>query len=327
MEHHSCISGKVINRANEGPLSRIPIYFSYCVAPDSRCSPSFSLIPFQAFRNRLPPDMADALGIDPIAVRAFEVQAAFAMTFNKLQGATMDSLVVVMTDLKGLMVGNHTAAKAGVAFTRVKHSRTLGIFPCEDGELDHLLELQHPGWLRAWARNYDEDGFWRRDRLPIDPVALDFYKDWKDANPHNPTSGVVVKDLLKVTKAACLPTRIKAPCGKTKSGFKPRPMRRAELVSQLARVYPQFDEELARSSHPASEPALLPRQLHSNKRKRATTTTQLSPHPVAKTSAAASLSSPPAHATDALVASAPQPRKFPPCPHCSNASCHSGKCV
>lgn len=163
------------------------------------------------------------------------------MTFNKLQGATMDSLVVVMTDLKGLMVGSHTAAKAGVAFTRVKHSRTLGIFPCEDGELDHLLELQHPGWLRAWARNYDKDGFWRRDRLPIDPVALDFYKDWKDANPHNPTSGVVVKDLLKVTKAACLPTRIKAPCGKTKSGFKPRPMRRAELVSQLARVYPQFD--------------------------------------------------------------------------------------
>ena len=123
MEHHSCISGKVINRANEGPLSRIPIYFSYCVAPDSLCSPSFSFIPFQAFRNRLPPDMADALGIDPIAVRAFEVQAAFA---------TIDSLVVVMTDLKGLMVGSHTAAKAGVAFTRVKHSRTLGIFPCED---------------------------------------------------------------------------------------------------------------------------------------------------------------------------------------------------
>jgi hypothetical protein len=41
---------------------------------------------------------------------------AFAMTFNKLQGATMGSLVVVMTDLKGLMVGSHTAAKAGVAF-------------------------------------------------------------------------------------------------------------------------------------------------------------------------------------------------------------------
>ena len=201
--------------------------------------------------------MADALGIDPIAVRAFEVQAAFAMTFNKLQGATMDSLVVVMTDLKGLMVGSHTAAKAGVAFTRVKHSRTLGIFPCEDGELDHLLELQHPGWLRAWARNYDKDGFWRRDRLPIDPVALGFYKNWKDANPHNPTSGVVVKDLLKVTKAACLPTRIKAPCGKTKSGFKPRPMRRAELVSQLARVYPQFDEELLRHPPPRQAPCAL----------------------------------------------------------------------
>ena len=41
------------------------------------------------------------------------------------------------------------------------------------------------------------------------------------------------------------------------------------------------------------------------------------------------LSSSPAHSTDAQVASAPQPRKFPPCPHCNcnNTSCHSGKCV
>jgi hypothetical protein len=91
-----------------------------------------------------------------------------------------------MTDLKGLMVGSHTAAKAGVAFTRVKHSRTLGIFPCEDGELDHLPGLQHPGWLRAWARNYDKDGFWRRDRLSIDPVALDFYKGQEGRKPTQP---------------------------------------------------------------------------------------------------------------------------------------------
>ena len=239
------------------------------------------------------------------------------MTFNKLQGATMDSLVVVMTDLKGLMVGSHTAAKAGVAFTRVKHSRTLGIFPCEDGELDHLLGLQHPGWLRAWARNYDKDGFWRRDRLPIDPVALDVYRDWKDANPHNPTSGVVVKDILKVTKAACLPTRIKAPCGKTKSGFKPRPMRRAELVSQLARVYPQFDEELLRHPRP------------SNKSKKRTPTAGLPQPAVAKKQCRAAPVSSAALATDAQAASAsaPQPSKFPPCPHCNNSCCHSGKCA
>ena len=105
----------------------------------------------------------------------------------------------------------------------------------EDGELGHLLELQHPGRLRAWARNYDKGGFWRRGRLPIDPVALNVYRyrDWKDANPQNPTSGVVVKDLVGVTKAACLPTRIKAPCGKNKSGFKPRPMRRASTHNSM----------------------------------------------------------------------------------------------
>ena len=49
----------------------------------------------------MPPDIADALGSKPIAVRTFEVQAAFAMTFNKLQGATMESLVVVMIGKPG----------------------------------------------------------------------------------------------------------------------------------------------------------------------------------------------------------------------------------
>ena len=240
----------------------------------------------------------------------------------------MESLVVVMADLKGLMMGSHSAAKAGVAFTRVRHSQTLGIFPCEDHELDHLLKLRHPGWLRAWSRNYDKDGFWLINRLPIDPEALKEYSDWKHANRNNPTRGISVKDLKRVTVDVGLSPRIKAPCGKTKTGFASRPMKRAELVTQLTRHFPQFDEELARSSShdPTSEPTLLPRQLHSNKRKRATTT-QLPPHPIAQTRAAASLSSPSVHAIDAQVASAPQPRKFPPCPHCSDTSCHSGKCV
>jgi hypothetical protein len=180
------------------------------------------------------------------------------------------------------------------------------------------------------ARNYDKDGFWRRGRLPIDPVALDVYRDWKDANPNNPTSGVVVKGLMEVTKAACLPTRIKAPHGKIKSGFKPRPMRRAELASQLARVCPQFDEELLRHPPPRQAPCKKnqsPRP--SNKSKKRTPTARLPPPAVAKKKCRAAPVSSTAHATDAQAASvsASQPRKFPPCPHCNDSYCHSGKCV
>ena len=40
--------------------------------------------------------MADALGIDPIAVRAFEVQAAFAMTFNRSQGQSLHHCGMVL---------------------------------------------------------------------------------------------------------------------------------------------------------------------------------------------------------------------------------------
>ena len=284
----------------------------------------------------MPPDIADALGSKPIAVRTFEVQAAFAMTFNKLQGATMESLVVVMTELKGLMMGSHTAAKAGVAFTRVKHSRTLGIFPCEDGELDHLLKLQHPGWLRAWARNYDDDGYWLRDRLPIDPVALTTYRDWKHANPNNPTSGVGVTDLKRVTTAAGLSTRLKAPCGsKTKTGFESRPMRRAELVAQLARLYPQFEEELLRAlpaqttTPPARQPPRNQRPLSKNKNKRAATTAQLPPPNGTKTKrrAAPVTSTVPPAAAVGVAASAPQQTPCPLCSNCgSSISICKGKC-
>jgi hypothetical protein len=42
-----------------------------------------------------------------------------------------------------------------------------------------LPKLRHPGWLRAWARNYEKDGFWLINRFPIDPEALKEYSDWK----------------------------------------------------------------------------------------------------------------------------------------------------
>ena len=47
----------------------------------------------------------------PILAQIFEVQAAFAMTFQKLQGATMDSLVAIMSDLSGMKLGAFTCAK------------------------------------------------------------------------------------------------------------------------------------------------------------------------------------------------------------------------
>ena len=280
----------------------------------------------KAFRTRLTEDIADALGDKPIAVRKFEVQAAFAMTFNKLQGATMDSLVVVMADLKGLMMGSHSAAKAGVAFTRVRHSHTLGLFPCEDHELDHLLKLRHPGWLRAWAGNYDKDGFWRTDRLPIDPEALNAYGNWKHANPNNPTRGVGVTDLKRVTAAVGLSPRTKAPCGKTKSGFAARPMKRNELVTQLTRHFPQFDEELLRLPPPRQSPGAK----HQNprppsKRKTHTATARQPPPGVAKKKSAAPVTST-AHTADVQVAPAPQQLLLPPCLTCGSSSCQ-GKCV
>ena len=40
------------------------------------------------------------LGEEPIVARVFRIDSGFAMTFNKLEGATLDCLIAIVTDLK-----------------------------------------------------------------------------------------------------------------------------------------------------------------------------------------------------------------------------------
>ena len=205
--------------------------------------------PMKGFKKRSPPEVVDLLGEGPIVARVFKVDSGFAMTFNKLQGATLDCLIAIMTDLNKMMMGDLSTAKANVAFTRVRTGKSFALFPCADHELDHLSKLHHPEWLSAWAGNYDDEGVWMDYRVPCSPAVLTAYGGMKANNPTNPTRGVLKRDLHTMTKGAGLLVTKRVACGTKKKGFEVKPLNRAELVTQLTREFPRFDQELERLAH------------------------------------------------------------------------------
>ena len=178
----------------------------------------------------------------------FKVDSGFAMTFNKLQGATLDCLIAIMTDLNKMTMGDLSTAKANVAFTRVRTGKSFALFPCADHELDHLLKLHHPEWLSAWAGNYDDEGVWMTHRVPCSPAVLTDYREWKARNPTNPTRGVLKRKLYTMTKGAGLLVSKRVACGTKKKGFAVKQFNRVELVTQLTMEFPRFDQELERLS-------------------------------------------------------------------------------
>lgn len=93
----------------------------------------------------------------------FAVYIGYAMTFEKIQGATLDRVILVISDLGKLIVGELKLQKLFVAFSRVRQLAHLAIFPAAARDLAYLTKMKYDEDLRLWAKNYDEDGFWKPD--------------------------------------------------------------------------------------------------------------------------------------------------------------------
>jgi hypothetical protein len=100
-----------------------------------------------------------------IKSRVFKVEPCFAYTFNKLQGATIKRIVVMLHALQTMKMGTLTCNKLNVAFTRVRKFSHFAIFPALKYDLNHLLDIQHKPWLHAWNIHYNEEGVWIPDAI------------------------------------------------------------------------------------------------------------------------------------------------------------------
>ena len=94
---------------------------------------------------------------------AHPVQQGFCFTYNKLQGATVARLILVLNDLSKCRLGNMSIHKLYVALSRVRFGKHLAIMPVRDGGLLYLLEKKYSSKLLAWNGNYNAQGWWRTD--------------------------------------------------------------------------------------------------------------------------------------------------------------------
>ena len=90
--------------------------------------------------------------------RAFALNLAFALTDYKLQGRTLELLLL---NLPNRSFGPYMTLKAFyVLVSRATKSSGLRLLEADKEALAKLLLLRHDVYLAAWERGYDDDGLW-----------------------------------------------------------------------------------------------------------------------------------------------------------------------
>lgn len=79
----------------------------------------------------------------------------FAYTYNKLQGMTLDRVVMVCHRSRNVRLGVMTIEKFFVGASRVRRGEHLAFLPADDdADFDYLQNLKFPAQSRLWDANY-----------------------------------------------------------------------------------------------------------------------------------------------------------------------------
>ena len=89
------------------------------------------------------------------SVSRHQFSPGFAYTYNKLQGMTLDRVVMVCHRSRNVRLGTMSIEKFFVGASRVRHGKHLAFLPAEDdNEFNYLEKLKFPAQSRLWDRNY-----------------------------------------------------------------------------------------------------------------------------------------------------------------------------
>lgn len=101
----------------------------------------------------------------PVPTLHHGVEPAFALTFEKLQGATLSRLILVLLDVSSSRLGTMCPKKLFVALSRVCEGKHLALFPCDMEDMSYLLRIRHDKILKLWTDNYTEHGYWKGNHI------------------------------------------------------------------------------------------------------------------------------------------------------------------
>ena len=122
---------------------------------------------FKEYAQSAPKSVQRAFRTSKPSVLAHPIDSAFAFTFNALQGATVDRVVMQLRDLSGPRLGSMTLQKANVGFSRVRHGSHVAIWPATAAELQHLTKLKFSAKVLGWYGHYTSSGWWKSEPLVL----------------------------------------------------------------------------------------------------------------------------------------------------------------
>ena len=190
-----------------------------------------------SFQGRATAEDRHLFDQEHVPARVFKVEPGFAFTYNKLQGATVDRLVLMLDDVSTMNMGTMTCNKLNVAFTRVTCSANMALFPNTAYNLRHLLTVKHSPWLQAWIYHYDKDGYWCDVNPATRPSAVEARQVILNLHP-DPAIALVratVQQLQTACKSMFLSTRTDDVHEKSNKRYS-RALRKAELQALLRSI-------------------------------------------------------------------------------------------
>ena len=92
--------------------------------------------------------------------RKHPVDLLFAVTYHKLQGITLDKLILTINKHPNPFL-RLVLSSLYVGMSRVHKLSEVRVLPYNDEDVDHLVKMKFDDLLPAWIRNYTNEGRWK----------------------------------------------------------------------------------------------------------------------------------------------------------------------
>ena len=93
------------------------------------------------------------------------VELRFSVTFHKIQGQTVDRIILALHPRKSCQLLSMSFEMLYVAMTRVRRASDIRILYSSADGLKHLRQLKRPVCFDAWLAAYDKSGTWDEAEL------------------------------------------------------------------------------------------------------------------------------------------------------------------
>ena len=121
-----------------------------------------SVIPIGYSNGRFKCKRRDKDKVCYINFRMHAIELLFAVTYHKLQGVTLDKLILAINKHPNPRL-RLLLSSLYVGISRVHDLDEVRILPINDEDAQYLMSLKHDELLSAWINNYTKDGFWQFD--------------------------------------------------------------------------------------------------------------------------------------------------------------------